>query len=289
MPRRASASITVSMPLRGTRQPSCSTTNASSGQPSRARAAARGTGRNSSASKPHGTMASRFASARYSVRRSSASCGHSAISRSARRASVSSIATRASGKPSAAPWRSRLTRPSAWNVTTNGMPSRRFTRSATSPDVKKFACIRSTVAASRRSRAITSSANAPMYGSSRSLGTSAGGPAGTWITRIRAPIGTTSGRCGLSRRLQTSTSSPRSASCVATRATQMFCPPASTPPITPRGDAWSLINAILCTMVAQSIGAARCGLRARRHRKRCTRRTVRATHFDATQKLQRVG
>ncbi len=99
------------------------------------------------------------------------------------------------------------------------MPSAFFTRSAASPDMKKFACITSTGSGSRRIRAIMYCANGPMYGSNCSLGTSVGGPAGTWITRMRGPIGTTSGKCGLSQRVYTSTSRPRSASCFATFAT----------------------------------------------------------------------
>lgn len=61
--------------------------------------------------------------------------------------------------------------------------------------------------------------NAFMYGSSASFGTFDGGPAGTWITRMPAPMCATSGRCGLSQRVNTSTSTPSRASCLATFAT----------------------------------------------------------------------
>lgn len=55
------------------------------------------------------------------------------------------------------------------------MPSRHFTRSAASPDMKKFVCIASTRSGSRRTRAIMASMHATVYGNSGSFSTSAGG------------------------------------------------------------------------------------------------------------------
>src|SRR3954451_5521007 len=51
-----------------------------------------------------------------------------------------SIDKRSSGNWSASRWCSRRTRPSAWKVTTNGVPSCSFSLSDARPDMKKFAC-----------------------------------------------------------------------------------------------------------------------------------------------------
>src|SRR5690606_1050006 len=85
-----------------------------------------------------------------------------------------------------------------------------------------------------------------MYGSSSSFGTCSGGPAGTWITREFGYHVTTSGCSAASRRVNTSTSTPRSARHRLRCATYTFCPPASALPSAASGDAWSLIIAILC-------------------------------------------
>src|SRR5690606_29647878 len=57
---------------------------------------------------------------------------------------------------------------------------------------------------------------------------------------------TTSGWSAASRRVNTSTSMPRSAKHRLKCATYTFCPPASALPSAASGDAWSLIIAILC-------------------------------------------
>src|SRR5215207_921082 len=84
-----------------------------------------------------------------------------------------------------------------------------------------------------------------MYGSSSSFGSSHGGPASTWSTSTPGASGTRGGRSGSSRRVWTTTSSPRRPRVDASAATCTFCPPASTPPSTASGLACSETIAIL--------------------------------------------
>ncbi len=212
------ASMTLSMPLRGTSRPSCSTTNASSGHPS---ADARGVARQRS--ELGGVVAARARRRCAPGPRDTGRAGRDDPRDTRRRCdansatSSSSISKRSSGKPSLSPWCRRRTRPSAWNVVTSGSGTRRVARSDAMPLMKKFAWTQSYGVAANASA--SASPNAGMYGSSASFGRCCAGPASTWMTRTAGRGVTTVGSSGLSRRVKTSTAMPRRDSSRATAAT----------------------------------------------------------------------
>jgi len=167
------ARTTVSRPLRLTRRLAASTRGAGP------RRAAGPSGRNIETSTPHGTTVMPWAGTprRASSRSSSEEVASTAATS---RAIATSMRIRDSGLASRAPWWRRLTTPREWNVWTTGRPCPRAPASAARPLIQKCAC--TTSGGSRSHRAARYRPNRDMYGSSRSFGSAAGGPAGTCST-----------------------------------------------------------------------------------------------------------
>jgi hypothetical protein len=122
-----------------------------------------------------------------------------AITRSTSRASARSIRTRTGGLVSRAPWNRRLVTPSAWKVSSTGIPVPRVAASAASPDIQKWACI--TSGGSTASRAASAVPSSPTSGSSSSFGTGAAGPASRCSTTTPPGMVTRSGSPAESRRV----------------------------------------------------------------------------------------
>ena len=245
--RPASAEIALPMPLRSTRRP----TYTSRARPG-VRSSASPIGRKVSRSTPHGTTEMRLRSPprRSSSKTSSLQVATMRSHSSTRRRSTSS---RSGGLVSREPWWRRFTTPSAWKVMTTGIPSGRAASRAAYPLIQKCAC---TTSGRRRDHwRRRSSAKASMYGNRVSLETTSAGPAGTWSTVTPVPMGTRRGSARSSRRVCTTTSTPRRPIACARAATCTFCPPASTPPRVASGLACSETMATL-TRTPPSLGRA---------------------------------
>ena len=103
------------------------------------------------------------------------------MTRSARRAMSRSVSTRCGGLVSLAPWWRRLTDAErVEGVHDRDAERARRVAARRAPDIQKCAWTTSGGAAAHCARSCA--ANAAMYGSSSSLGTSRGGPASTWST-----------------------------------------------------------------------------------------------------------